>query len=272
MYQRVYEQILCRDLDSLLLAACVGAGPFTDISVCILDLLAVLLMGKRLGFPVRGCGHVSCMRLFPSSMPRCRPVASLYLSDNSALSPLCHDCQGKFQKEAKRLMSNLILDEGAAVLVREQMLQRVVMKNAGANLLPHLQTSKWQPSFTSPTQLHAVASVSAMAAFQHLFELYARAMAPLLRRPPNPEWLRTALGEEAEPWRRAVFMLKPWLDLHGHRLFNGVTQLLLHSILASVVQSRPDHNKDVGKSMRGSPCLRQQGNPMMGPPCSKGCR
>ena len=168
-------------------------------------------------------------------------------------------------------MSNLILDEGAAVLVREQMLQRVVMKNAGASLLPHLQTSKWEPSFTSPTQLHAVASVSAMVAFQHLFELYARAMAPLLRRQPNPEWLRTVLGDEAEPWRHAVFMLKPWLELHGHRLFNGMTHLFLHSILASIVHSKPDQSKDVGKSMRSLQGLHEQGIPVMGHPCSEDC-
>lgn len=165
--------------------------------------------------------------------------------------------QGELRREACMLMSKLLLDEGAQVTIREQAMQRAVMAKAGAGFVSHLHTSKWSRSFDNPHQLHAVARVSAMAAFQHLFELHARVTSHLLKHRPNPQEMRSLVGEKAEPWRKAMLLLKPWLEQNSRRLFSSTAQLFLHSMLASAVQGKPEMHKDPGTAHMhpAAPCL-----------------
>ena len=143
-------------------------------------------------------------------------------------------------------MADLLLDEGAAAVVREEMVQRAVITQAGAKLAPFLHTSKWGRGFDSTEQLLTVCKVSSMAAFQQLFELHVRATAQLLEKPMTAEKLRHQGAEAAEAWREAVLSLRPWIEQNEARLLTGSAQLFLHNMLTQSALRKPFKEKDAG--------------------------
>uniref|UniRef100_A0A061RFR8 Uncharacterized protein n=1 Tax=Tetraselmis sp. GSL018 TaxID=582737 RepID=A0A061RFR8_9CHLO len=116
---------------------------------------------------------------------------------------------------------------------------------SGAEFVSVLHTERWRPAFSSQAQLDSVARVSPMGAFQYLFELSARGLAPLLQDcwPACPGRLSGGGGAPAIRWQASLHGLRLWIERHAHRVLGGTVQLFLHNILASAVIEKPHPEK-----------------------------
>ena len=119
-----------------------------------------------------------------------------------------------------------------------------MMRQAGADEASLLQTSNWGRGFHSTAQRSAVCQVSSLAAFQHLFELHAKATASLLIKSTSASRLRQPSYDEAEAWQEGLLGMRPWIEENEGRLLAGPTLLILHSMLATC--SAPFKDTDAG--------------------------
>jgi len=154
-----------------------------------------------------------------------------------------HDRTGQLQHQARLLMAALLLEEGVTVLSREQAIQSAVLQQAGIPLATFLHSSPAHLPAPSPAQLDAAARVSALVAFQHLFELHAKHVMPLVDGAPPLSQARLSSArfeEEVEAWQAALEALGPWLEAHMWRLASSEAQMALHSIIASATRGKPE--------------------------------